>query len=86
MFSKLNPFNTEQSPRSRNIDFAQPHQKQQDTQLYSMDQAIDIAQKGIECKKNKMYKLAKTYLITAAEMMLKVMKCTRSFIQYVPHP
>lgn len=46
---------------------------QQDSQQL-MDQAIEITRCGMEAKKNKQYKLAKTHLINSAEMMINILR------------
>jgi len=40
--------------------------------LFSLDEAVDIARSGVNCKKNKQYALAKIYLAQAAERMLRL--------------
>jgi hypothetical protein len=40
------------------------------TSLFSLDEAVDIARAGVNCKKNKQYGLARIYLTQAAERMI----------------
>lgn len=74
MQKALSNFAGSDLPKNKKTQSA-PSTENKDATL-TMDQAIDIAKQGVECKKNKMFKLAKTYFANAAEMMLNILRRT----------